>query len=89
MEAPICLTEFNSDKRRKSGIFEFIKRIENKIIILEDTWSEEIKIAETSMNNSTIEKVEKVDQSDPPKMTKNSSTDTLGKLREFLRVFIA
>ena len=59
------------------------------MIILEDTWSEEIKIAETSMNNSTIEKVEKVDQSDPPKITKNSSTDTLGKLREFIRVFIA
>ena len=56
------------------------------MIILEDTWSEEIKIAETSMNNSTIEKVEKVDQSDPPKMTKNSSTDTLGKLRDFLRL---
>jgi len=43
----------------------------------EDAWSEEIKIAETSMNNQKIEKVEKFDQTDLPKMIKNSSADTL------------
>ena len=33
------------------------------------------------MNNLKVEKVEKLDQSDLPKMMKNSSADTLGKLR--------
>ena len=54
--------------------------LSDKILILEDAWSEEIKIAETSMNNLKIEKVKKLDQSsDIPKMIKNSSADTLGK----------
>ena len=53
MQAPICLTEFNADKRRKSGFcFDFDTFF---ILFLEDNWSEEIKIDETAMNNAAEE----------------------------------
>ena len=55
MQAPICLTEFNVDKRRKSGFLWHLKILLFFILFLEDNWSEEIKIDETAMNNAAEE----------------------------------